>query len=122
MDLAEFPVGTVETQNQSCLDWQKCRYHFGDKVKVESISGKESLETPQIGITLNARRHCRCYLVEADRQYNTKSVKNKRKQFYASQVHYRAKMLLHNRDDLINFVAVSGSCFNFHGKSGQTFL
>ncbi|MDE5905910.1 hypothetical protein, partial [Duncaniella sp.] len=59
---------------------------------------------------------------QADGLHNTKGVKNKRKQFYASQIHYRAKMLLHNRGDFINFVAVPGSCHNFHGKSGQTFL
>ena len=34
----------------------------------------------------------------------------------------RFLLLLHNRDDFINFVAVPGSCRNFHGKSGQTFL
>ncbi len=48
IDLTEFPVGAVEAQNQSCLDWQKCKYHFGDKVKVQSISGKKSLHAPQI--------------------------------------------------------------------------
>ena len=57
VDLTEFPVGAVEAQNQSCLDWQKCKYHFGDKVKVASISGKQSLYAPQIGIAFNARRH-----------------------------------------------------------------
>ena len=35
---------------------------------------------------------------------------------------YRAKMLLHNRDDLINFAIVPESCRYFHGKSVQTFL
>ena len=44
------------------------------------------------------------------------------KKFYAGQVHYRANMRLHNRENLINFVAVPGSYRNFHGKSGQTFL
>lgn len=67
-------------------------------------------------------RHCRSYLVEAYRLHHTKSVKNKRKQFNGGKIHYRAKMLLHNRDDFINFVAVPVSCRNFHGKSGQTFL
>ena len=33
-----------------------------------------------------------------------------------------AKMLLHNRDDLVNFAIIPGSGSNFHGKSGQTFL
>lgn len=122
VDLTEFPVGAVKTQNQSCLDWQKRKYHFGDNVKVESISGKKSLQAAQVGITFNTRRHRRCYFVEADRLHNTKGVKNKRKQFYASKIHYRAKMLLHNRDDLINFVAVPGSSRNFYVKSGQTFL
>ena len=88
------------------------------EVKAESMSGKESLQTAQVGITLNTRRHRRRYLVEADRLHNTKGMKNKRKQFYASQIHYRAKMLLHYRDDLINFVTVPGSYRNFHGKSG----
>ena len=72
-------------------------------------------------VTLRFAPHS-LYLVQADRLHITKGVKNKRKQFYASQIHYRAKRLLHNRDNLINFVAVSGSCRNFHGKSGQTFL
>ena len=116
--ITEFPVGAVKAQNQSCLDWQKCKYHYGYEVKAESISGKESLQTAQVGITLNTRRHRRRYLVEADRLHNTKGMKNKRKQFYASQIHYRAKMLLHYRDDLINFVTVPGSYRNFHGKSG----
>ena len=120
--ITEFPVGAVKAQNQSCLDWQKRKYNFGDKLKVESISGKESLQAAQVGIAFNACRHRRSYLVQADSLHNAKSVKNKRKQFYAGQIHYRAKMLLHNRDDLINFVAVLGSYSNFHGKSGQTFL
>lgn len=34
----------------------------------------------------------------------------------------RDKMLLHNRDDFINFVVVSGSYCTFHGKSDHTFL
>ena len=118
VDLTEFPVGAIEAQNQSCLDWQKCKYLFGYKDKVASIFGKKSLYAPQIGITFNARRHRRRGLVQADRLHDTKGVKYKRKQFYASQIYYRAKMLLHNRDDLINFVAVPVSCRNFHGKSG----
>ncbi len=86
VDLVEFPVGAVEAQNKSCLDWQKRKYHFGDKVKVESISGKKSLHSPQIGITFNARRHCCRYLVQTDRLHDTKGMKNKCKQFYASQI------------------------------------
>lgn len=122
VDLTEFPVGAVKAQDQSCLDGQKSKYHFGDKVKVEGISGKEPLQTAQVGITLHTRRHCRCYLVETDCLHNAKCLKNKRKQFYAGKIHYRAKMLLHNRDNLINFAIVPESCLNFHGKSGQTFL
>ena len=86
VDLTEFPVGAIEAQNQSCLDWQKCKYHFGDKDKVESISGKQSLYAPRIGIAFNARRHRRRYLVQVDRLHYTKGVKYKRKQFYASQI------------------------------------
>ena len=61
VDLTEFPVGANEAQNQSCLDWQKCKYHFGDKV--ESISGKKSLQAAQVGISFNTRRHRLRYLV-----------------------------------------------------------
>ena len=86
VDLTEFAVGSVEAQNQSCLDWQKCKYHFGDKDKVACISGKKSLYAPQIGIAFNAPRHRRSYLVHADRLHDTKGVKYKRKQFYASQI------------------------------------
>lgn len=76
------------------------------------------LDSQVVSDTFNACRYRRRYLVETDRLYNAKSVKNKRKQFNAGKIHYRAKMLLHNRDNFINFVAVSGSCCNFHGKSG----
>ena len=86
VDLTEFPVSAIEAQNQSCLYWLKCKYHLRDKVKVESIFGKKSLYAPQIGITFNARRHRRRYLVHADRLHDTKGVKYKRKQFYASQI------------------------------------
>ena len=86
VDLTEFPVGAIVAQNQFCLDWQKCKYNFGDKDKVESISGKQSLHAPQIGITFNARRHRRRNLVQADRLHDTKGVKYKRKQFYASKI------------------------------------
>lgn len=85
VDLTEFPVGAVKAQNQSYLDWQKRKYHFGDNVKVESISGKKSLQAAQVGISFNTRRHRRRYLVQADRLHNTKGVKNKRKQFYATK-------------------------------------
>lgn len=37
---------------------------------------------------------------------------------WATSIHYRAKMRFHNRDNLINFVAVPGSYRNFYGKSG----
>ena len=63
VDLSEFPVGAVKAQNQSCLDWQKRKYHLGDNVKVESISGKKSLQAAQVGISFNTRRHRRRYLV-----------------------------------------------------------
>ena len=86
VDLTEFSVGAIEAQNRFCLDWQECKYHFGDKDKVACISGKKSLYAPQIGIAFNARRHRRSYLVHADRLHDTKSVKYKRKQFYASQI------------------------------------
>ena len=79
VDLTEFPVGAIEAQNQSCLDRQKCKYHFGDKDKVESISGKQPLYALQIGITFNARMHRRRNLVQADRLHDTKGVKYKRK-------------------------------------------
>ena len=97
VDLTEFPVGAIEAQNPSCLYWQKCKYHFGDKDEVESIFGKKSLYAPQIGITFNARRHRRRALVQADRLHDTKGVKYKRKQFYAIQI-LAAQAL---RDDII---------------------
>ena len=74
-----------------------CQAYFDDQiaihdaladmeVKVEGISGKEPLQTAQVGITLHTRRHCRCYLVETDCLYNAKCLKNKRKQFYAGKI------------------------------------
>lgn len=122
VDLAGFPVGAVKAKNRSCLDRQRCKYSFGDKVKVGNISGKGPLQVSQVGITFYARRHRRRHLVEADSLHNAKSVKDKRRQLYAGKIHHRARMLLHNRDDLINFVAVSGSCRNFHGEMGKIFF
>ena len=94
VDLTEFPVGAIEAQNQSCLDWQKCKYLFGDKDKVESISGKKSMYAPRIGITFNARRHRRRALVQADRLHDTKDVKYKRKLFMRAQFLLRKRFAM----------------------------
>lgn len=53
--------------------------------------------------------------------FNEERVANKSLYFDAVALASRM-MLLHNRDDLINFAIVPESCRNFHGKSGQTFL
>lgn len=90
--------------------------------RLRVLSGKEYLQASQIGVSFYARRYHRGCLKKDDHPRNTKSVKNKRKQLNSCKIHHRAEILLHNRDNLINFVAVPMSCRNFHWKSDQTFL
>lgn len=56
--------------------------------------------------------------MKADGLYDAKCVERKSRQINAGKIHCRAKMLLHNWDNLINFVAVPRSCRNFQGKGG----
>ena len=97
--LSEFPVGVIKAQNQSGFDRQKRKYHFGDKVEVEGVTGKKSLEATQIGIAFYACRHGRRYLVEADCLHHTEGMEEQRHKFYACQIHVFSQMFLHNRED-----------------------
>lgn len=122
VDFTELPVGSVHRKHQSLLLREECEYYFGNQIKIERIMGKKPLHPSEIRITFHRRRHCCRNLVKAYSLHHAKSVNHKSQQFYAGEVHYGAKMLLHNRDDLINFAIVYGSGSNFYGKSGQTFL
>ena len=120
--LTEFPVGTVHRKHQPFLDRKQRKKNFGNQIKVKGITCKKPLLPSEIGIAFHGGRHGGSYLVEADSLHHTHSMEYKGLQFDAGEIHYGAKMLLHNRDDLITFTVVLGSRGNFHVKSRQTFL
>ena len=122
VEVSELPVCTVHRQNQFVLARQQGENHSGHDVKAERILCDEPLKPAQIGITVKRRRHGGRQLMEAYSLHHTECVEEQRHELYACQIHVIAKMLLHNRKDCVNFDEVLGSCRNFHGKSGQTFL
>ena len=60
--------------------------------------------------------------MQTDRLHHAEGMDHKSQQFYASEVHHTAKMLLHNRDDLVNFAIAPGSGSNFQEKAVQLFF
>ena len=105
-----------------CLYGQKSEYDACNQIELQRIKGKKPLKTSEVGVALNARGHRRRNLMQTDRLHHAEGIDHKSQQFYAGEVHHTAKMLLHNRDDLVNFAIVPGSGSNFHGKSSRTFL
>ncbi len=89
-------------------------------VKVKNILGKESLEPSEVGIPVDSRRHRVSKFVEADSLHNTECVEQQRHKFYACQIHTLSKVLLHNREDLVNFDQVLGIS-SFHGEKSPNF-
>ena len=118
--LSELPVGTVHAQNKTCLDRKQRENHTGDNVKIKNIPGKESLKTPQVGVPVNGSGHCIGKLMEAHRLHHTQRMEEQRHEFYTCQIHILSKMLLHNREDLVNFDQVLGISI-FHEKKPRNF-
>ena len=83
-------------------------------------SSYESLDTPQICVSVPTVGHRRSEFVKADSLHHTERVKHKGHQLYSCQIHCLSKMLLHNREDLVNFDQVLG-CSNFHGEKLSNF-
>ena len=115
VELPELPVGTVHAQHKFRLDGQQREYHAGDNVEVKNILGEESLKSSEVGVSFYGCRHRIGKFVETDRLHHAHSVDEQRHELYACQIHTLSKMLLHNREDLINFERVLGNS-SFHGE------
>ena len=117
VELSELPVGAVHTQNQTVLNRKQREDHPCYQVEVQGIVGDESLNAAQIGVTLNRRRHCRSQFVKAHSLHHTKCMEHISHKLNAGQIHRFSKILLHNREDLVNFDQVLGVS-SLHRESG----
>lgn len=121
VELSELPVCAVHAQNPTVLNRKQREDHPCYQVEVQGIVGDESLNAAQIGITLNRHRHCRSQLVKAHSLHHTKGMEHISHKLNAGQIHGISKILLHNREDLVNFDQVLGIS-SLHRKKQQTFL
>lgn len=117
---SELPVGTIHAQNKICLDRKQRENHTGDNVKIKNILGEESLKASHVGVLVNGSRHCIGKFMEAHCLHHTEGMEEQRHEFYACQIHILSKMLLHNREDLVNFDQVLGIS-SFHEKKRRNF-
>lgn len=120
VEFPELPVGAVHTQHKFRLDGQQREYHTGDNVKVKNILGKEPLNPSEVGVPVHVRGHRASQFMKTDGLHHAQRVKEQRHELYACQIHILSKMLLHNREDLVNFDRVLGSS-NFHGEKSANF-
>lgn len=120
VELPELPVGTVHAQHKFRLDGQQREYHAGDNVEVKNILGEEPLKTSETGVPVYVRGHRAGQFMKTDSLHHTQRVKEQRHQLYACQIHTLSKMLLHNREDLVNFDQVLGIS-SFHVKKRLNF-
>ena len=103
------------------LDRKQREDHPCYQVEVQGIVGDESLNAAQIGVTLNRSRHCRSQLVKAHSLHHAKCMEHISHKLNASQIHRISKILLHNREDLVNFDQVLGIS-SLHRKSSELFF
>ena len=120
VELPELPVGAVHAQHKFRLDGKQREYHAGDNVKVKNIPGEEPLKPSEAGIPVHVRGHRARQFMKTDGLHHTQRVEELSHKLYAGQIHTLSKMLLHNREDLVNFDQVLGSC-NFHGEKSPNF-
>lgn len=120
VEFPELPVGTVHAQHESSLDRKQRENHAGDNVEVKNILGEESLKPSKVGSLVYGCRHRIGKFVETDRLHHAQSVEEQRHELYACQIHTLSKMLLHNREDLVNFERVLGIS-SFHGEKSPNF-
>lgn len=115
IELPELPVGAIHAECKTGLDGKQRENHTGYDVKVKNIPGKESLEPSEVGVLVDSRRHRISQFVKADSLHHTECIEQQRHKFYACQIHTLSKMLLHNREDLVNFDRVL-EISSFHEK------
>ena len=120
VERSELPVGTVHAQHKTDLDRQQREYHPCDHIEVKRILGKESLKPSEVGILVHRGWHGICQLMEADCLHHTERMKKICHELYTRQIHCLPKMLLHNREDLVNFDQVLGIS-SFHGEKSPNF-
>ena len=120
VELPELPVGTVHAQHEFRLDRKQRENHAGDNIEVKNIPGEESLKPSEVGVLVYGRRHRIGKFVETNRLHHAQSVEEQRHELYACQIHTLSKMLLHNREDLVNFDQVLGIS-SFHGEKSPNF-
>ncbi len=120
IELPELPVGRSMLSTRPVLTGSSEKNHTGYDVKVKYILGKESLEPSEVGILVYSRRHRINQFVEADSLHHTECMEQQRHEFYACQIHTLTKVLLHNREDLVNFDRVL-EISSFHEKKRPNF-
>ena len=120
IELPELPVGAIHAEHKTGLDGKQRENHTGYDVKVKNILGKESLEPSEVGILVDSRRHRIGQFVEADSLHHTECMEQQRHKFYACQIHTLTKVLLHYREDLVNFDQVL-RISSFHGEKSPNF-
>lgn len=120
VDLPEFPIGAVYAQDQACPDRKQDKNHACDDIEVEGIIGKESLKPAQVGFLVDRCRHGGRKLMETHSLDHAECVQKEGHKFYTRHIHCLSKMLLHNWEDLINFVHVLGNS-SFHEKKWANF-
>ena len=118
--LPEFPVGTIHGKSDLSLVWKKAEDHLCDEVKIQSIFGKEPLESAHIGIPLHAGWHGSSQFMKTHCLNHAKSMDDICHQLYTGKIHCFSKVFLHNREDLVNFDQVLGIS-SFHGEKSVNF-
>ncbi len=89
-------------------------YDAGYEIKVKNTLSKETMNPSETETHLYGSGYGCCQFMETDRLNHTQRIEEQRHKFYAKQIQTMTKMLLHNREDLINFDQALGSC-NFQG-------
>lgn len=120
IEFTELPIGTVHAQYQPRLDRKQRKYHPGYYIEIQGILGKEPLQASKIGIPVYSRGHGGRKLMETDGLHHAEGMEKERHKFYSCQIHGFSTMLLHNREDLVNFDQVLGIS-SFHGEKSANF-
>lgn len=105
---SELPVGAIHAEHKPDLDRKQRENHTGYDVVVKNILGEESPEPSKVGIHVDCRRHRINQLMEADSLHHAEDMDKQRHKFNVCKIHIFSKMLLHNREDLVNFDRVLG--------------
>ena len=105
---------TLSVSQMGVLDVEARRFH-GTECRfnlpaffIGRYSIFRSVETDQ-NLKFGYRRHCRSQFVKAHSLHHTKCMEHISHKLNTSQIHRFSKILLHNREDLVNFDQVLGA-------------